>query len=168
MTNITFDVKELNKFLDKFRKSKEQAEKEVAEIDEKYRKLAEKEKKELNAAIKRCQKEIDFWEKSVISRYTGNAEDIESDQTVETVEESEDVVVDPVAEEDDEPVIENENTVDPVVEVETINIEEEMEKEKTEEFPAKTDETIDVPVEEVAKTPASSDEFWAEVEDPWK
>ena len=31
MTNITFDVKELNKFLDKFRKSKEQAEKEVTD-----------------------------------------------------------------------------------------------------------------------------------------
>lgn len=178
MTNFNLDIKDLNKFIDKFRNKKEQAEKEVSEIDEKYRKLAEKEKKELNNMIKRCQKEIDFWEKSVLARYTSDATEIdemeESTASVEDIQETpivveEDKVVDPIPEEapaDEENLPELDPMNDPSVVVKTINVEKEMEKAESAEDPFASAE----PVSGV-EVPSTDGDGWPDINnfiDEWE
>lgn len=181
MTNFNLDIKDLNKFIDKFRKNKEQAEKEVSEIDEKYRKLAEKEKKDLNNMIKRCQKEIDFWEKSVLARYSSDMTELDeigeqsaSDEIDNTSEEAvvadEDKVVDPIPEEvsanEDENLPELDPMNDPSVVVETINVEKEMEKAESTEDPFANAE----PASGV-EVPATDGDGWPDINnfiDEWK
>jgi len=82
-------LKTLNEMISKFRVTLEKDEKDVKQIDEKYRKLAEQEKKELATRIAACKKEIAFWEKPVQKRYgktleellNGDGEPAEADNT---------------------------------------------------------------------------------------
>ena len=69
-------LKTLNEMISKFRVTLEKDEKDVKQIDEKYRKLAEQEKKELATRIAACKKEIAFWEKPVQKRYGKTLEEL--------------------------------------------------------------------------------------------
>ena len=63
------NLQTMKKMIDEIKDQRNDAEKGLKEIDEKYKAIIDKEKKELRERLSSCKKEIEFWEKPIIKRY---------------------------------------------------------------------------------------------------
>jgi len=100
-------LQSLKGILENFKKSKVEAEKNLKEIDDKYKAIIEKEKKSYKEIISACEKEIKFWEKPIIKRYGKPLDELlaNPDGAVETEEKEE---ADDLPFSDDEKVVDTE------------------------------------------------------------
>jgi len=101
-------LRSLKGILENFKKSKMAAEKELKEIDDKYKAIIEREKKSYKDIIVSCEKEIKFWEKPIVKRYGKSLDELlaNPDGAVETEEKEE--VDDALPFSDDEKVVDTE------------------------------------------------------------
>jgi len=151
-------LQSLNGILENFKKSKAEAEKNLKEIDEKYKAIIAKEKESYKQTISACEKEIKFWEKPIIKRYGKTLEELLANP--EGAVESED------KEDDELPFAEDEKVVDKEAEPEVVT---ETSAEEPVEEPVPVE---DVPAEEPVAVEAVSEEDVAEakeeVDDDWE
>ena len=101
-------LQSLKGILENFKKSKTDAEKNLKEIDDKYKAIIENEKKSYKEIIVACEKEIKFWEKPIVKRYGKSLDELlaNPDGAVETEEKEE--ADDALPFSDDEKVVDTE------------------------------------------------------------
>lgn len=147
-------LQSLNGILDTFKKSKAEAEKNLKEIDEKYKAIIAKEKESYKQTISACEKEIKFWEKPIVRRYGKTLEELLANP--EGAVESEDKEDDELPFSEDEKVVDKEAEEEPVAE--TVTEEPAEEPVPVEEIPAEE------PVSEgdVAEAKEEDDDDWEE------
>lgn len=152
-------LQSLNGILDTFKKSKAEAEKNLKEIDEKYKAIIAKEKESCKQTISACEKEIKFWEKPIIRRYGKTLEELlaNPEGAVESEEKEEDLPFD-----EDEKVVdkEAEPEFDGAGFTEADNVVEDL---PVEDLPVE-DLPEDEPVneEDVVKAKEEADDDWEE------
>lgn len=153
-------LQSLSGILENFKKSKAEAEKNLKEIDEKYKVIIAKEKESYKQTISACEKEIKFWEKPIVKRYGKTLEELLANP--EGAVESEDKEDDELSFSDDEKVVDKE--AEPEVVAET-PAEEPVAEETApvEEIPVEEPVEVEtVSEEDVAEAKEEADDDWEE------
>lgn len=168
------NLQTMKKMIDEIKDQRNDAEKGLKEIDEKYKAIIDKEKKELRERLSSCKKEIEFWEKPIIKRYGKPIDELLAKP--EDIIEAEPENVDP---NDELPFIPDEEKV---VDTEAVEEEEkneepvvaEPEPEPVVEEPVTVEEpAAEINVEEEdweteTESKANSDDDWPEFPQEWK